>query len=177
MQLAESRVIRGWLLDVYPSDFGKVAVWVISERGERVRLTDKFQPCIYVSGRQDELGTLISRLYSNEEIASVRFVQKYVQATDAEKSPVLEVTVKDCRSIRALTLEILRMGDYLRYELHNCDIQDDRSYLFSRGLFPLAYLEVKYWQIRLRLHAFRFSGKHRLRGSADAGAKARGGCC
>ncbi len=144
MQLAESRVIRGWLLDVYPSDFGKVAVWVISERGERVRLTDKFQPCIYVSGRQDELGTLISRLYSNEGIASVRFVQKYVQATDAEKSPVLEVTVKDCRSIRALTLEILRMGDYLRYELHNCDIQDDRSYLFSRGLFPLAYLEVKY---------------------------------
>jgi DNA polymerase elongation subunit (family B) len=144
MQLADPRVIRGWLLDVYPSDFGKVAVWVITEKGERVKLTDKFQPCIYVSGRKDELETLISRLYNNEKIASVRFVQKYAQATDAEKSPVLEVTVKDCRSIRGLMLEILRMGDYLRYELHNCDIQDDRSYLFSRGLFPLAFLEVKY---------------------------------
>jgi hypothetical protein len=34
------------------------------------------------------------------------------------------------------------MGNYLRYELHNCDIQNDRSYLFSRDLFPLAFLEV-----------------------------------
>ena len=55
---------------------------------------------------------------------------------------MLEITVKDCRQIRALTLEILRMGDYLRYELHNCDIQNDRAYLFSRDLFPLAFLEV-----------------------------------
>ena len=93
MQLADPRVIRGWLLDVYPSDFGKVAVWVITEKGDRVKLTDKFQPCIYVSGRKDELETLISRLYNNQKIASVRFVQKYAQATDAEKSPVLEVTV------------------------------------------------------------------------------------
>ena len=144
MQLADPRVIRGWLLDVYPSDFGKVAVWVVTEKGERIRLTDKFQPCIYVSGRPDELETLISRLYNNQKIASVQFVEKYAQATDAEKSRVLEITVKDCRQIRGLTLEILRMGDYLRYELHNCDIHDDRSYLFSRGLFPLAFLEVKY---------------------------------
>jgi DNA polymerase elongation subunit (family B) len=144
MQLSDPMVIRGWLLDVYPSDFGKVAVWVITEKGERIRLTDKFQPCIYVSGKKDELETLISRLYSNQKIASVRFVQKYAQATDAEKSTVLEITVKDCRQIRGLTLEILRMGDYLRYELHNCDIQDDRSYIFSRGLFPFAFVEVKY---------------------------------
>jgi DNA polymerase elongation subunit (family B) len=144
MQLADPRVIRGWLLDVYPSDFGKVAVWVITEKGERIKLTDKFQPCIYVSGRQDDLETLISRLYNNQKIVSVRFVQKYAQATDAEKSRVLEIAVKDCRQIRGLTLEILRLGDYLRYELHNCDVQEDRSYLFSRGLFPLAFVEVKY---------------------------------
>ncbi len=144
MQLSDPRVVRGWLLDVYPSDFGKVAVWVITEKGERIRLTDKFQPCIYVSGRKDELETLISRLYNNQKIASLRFVQKYAQATDAEKSTVLEITVKDCRQTRGLTLEILKMGDYLRYELHNCDVQEDRAYLFSRSLFPLAFLEVKY---------------------------------
>ena len=62
MQLSDPMVIRGWLLDVYPSDFGKVAVWVITEKGERIRLTDKFQPCVYVSGKKDELETLISRL-------------------------------------------------------------------------------------------------------------------
>ena len=55
--------VRGWLLDVYPSDHGKIAVWVITEKGERLRFTDTFQPCIYVSGKQDALERLISRLY------------------------------------------------------------------------------------------------------------------
>ncbi len=142
-QLSNPKAVRGWLLDVYPSDFGRVTVWVISENGERVKLTDKFQPCIYVSAKQDDLERLISQLYSSQKIASWRFVQKYVQATDTEKSRVLELTVKDCRQTRELSLEILRMGDYLRYELHNCDIQSDRSYFFSHDLFPLAFVEVK----------------------------------
>ena len=143
MQPSEPRRIRGWIFDVYPSDFGKVAVWVISETGERVRLTDRFEPCIYVSGKQDDLERLISRLFDNQKIASLRFTQKYAQPTDTEKSRVLEITVKDCRQIRPLTLEILRMGDYLRYELHNCDIQSDRLYFFIHDLFPLAFVEVK----------------------------------
>jgi len=58
MQLSDPMVIRGWLLDVYPSDFGKVAVWVITEKGERIRLTDKFQPCIYVSAKKRRTGNV-----------------------------------------------------------------------------------------------------------------------
>ncbi len=143
MQPNNPRLIKGWLLDVYPSDFGKVAVWIISQNGERIRLTDTFQPCIYVAGKQEYLEPLISRLCNNQKIASWGFAQKYVQATDNEKSRVLEIAVKDSRQIRSLTLEILRLGDYLRYELHNCDIQSDHSYLFSHDLFPLAFLEVK----------------------------------
>jgi DNA polymerase-2 len=143
MQPKNPKQIRGWLLDVYPSDFGKVTVWIISENGERIKLTDAFQPCIYISGKQEDIEGLISKLCNNQKIVSWRFVQKYVQATDNEKSRVLELTVKDARQIRSLTLEILRLGDYLRYELHNCDIQSDRSYLFSHDLFPLAFLEVQ----------------------------------
>jgi DNA polymerase I len=143
MQPNEPRRLRGWILDVYPADVGKVAVWVITETGERVRLTDKFEPCIYVSGKQDDLERLVSQLFDNKKIASLKFTQKYAQPTDTEKSRVLEITVKDCRQIHALTLEILRMGDYLRYELHNCDIQSDRLYFFTHDLFPLAFVEVK----------------------------------
>lgn len=135
--------IKGWLFDVYPSDLGKVTVWVITEKGERIKFTDRFQPCIFVSGKQDDLERLISRLFSNQKIASLKLVQKYAQATDTEKSRVLEITVKDGRQIPSLTLEILRIGDYLRYEIHNCDMQNDRSYLFSRDLFPLAFVELK----------------------------------
>ena len=143
MQPSNPRLIRGWLFDVYPSDVGKVTVWIISETGERLKLTDKFQPCIYVSSQHENLESLISRLYNNQKIASSRFVQKYAQATDTEKSKVLEITLKDCRQIPSLTLEILRLGDYLQYEVNNCDIQNDRSYLFSHDLFPLAFVELK----------------------------------
>jgi DNA polymerase elongation subunit (family B) len=143
MQPSEPRRIRGWIFDFYPSDFGKVAVWVINEDGERVRLTGRFEPCIYVSGKQEDLERLISRLFANQKIASLKFTQKYAQPTDTKKSRGLEITVKDCRQIRSLTLEILRMGDYLRYELHNCDIQSDRSYFFDHDLFPLAFVEIK----------------------------------
>jgi DNA polymerase I len=140
---SEQRRVRGWLLDVYPSDFGKVAVWIITETGERIRLTDKFEPCIYVSGKQDDLERLISQLCTNQKIASLRFTYKYAQATDTEKSRVLEITLKDCRQTHTLTLEILRMGDYLRYDLHNCDIQNDRLYFFLHDLFPLAFVEIQ----------------------------------
>jgi len=141
--LSSDYCVRGWLLDVYPSDTGKVAVWVITEKGQRIRFTDNFQTCIYVSAKQDDLERLISRLYSNQKIASSRFVLKYAQATDTERSRVLEITVRDCRQIPSLTLEILRLGDYLRYEVSNCDMQNDRSYFFSHDLFPLAFVELK----------------------------------
>lgn len=135
--------VKGWLFDVYPTDFGKVAVWIIDEHGKRVRLTDKFQPSIYVSGSQDDLERLVSRLVNNQKIAHFQFIYKYVQATDSEKSRVLELIIKDGRQIAALTQEILRLGDYLRYELHNCDIHTDRYYFYSRDLFPFALVEVK----------------------------------
>ncbi|HSV49613.1 MAG TPA: DNA polymerase domain-containing protein, partial [Candidatus Acidoferrales bacterium] len=134
---------KGWILDVYPTETGKVAVWIIAENGERVRFTDRFQPCIYVStAKPEDLELLLSSLCNNQKIASAQFALKYAQPIDSEKSRVLELTVKDCRQIPALTQEILQLGDYLRYEVHNCDVHNDRAYFFSRDLFPMAYVEV-----------------------------------
>jgi DNA polymerase elongation subunit (family B) len=140
--IAAPNRVRGWVLDAYPTEWGKVAVWVITETGERIRFTDPFQPAIYVSAKPDDLDALLTKLCNNQKIASLRFTEKYAQPTDNEKSRVLELTLKDCRQIPALTLEVLRLGDYLRYEIHNCDVHHDRSYFFSRDLFPLAYVEV-----------------------------------
>jgi len=54
--------VRGWILDAYPSGPGKIAVWIITENGERIKLADNFQPKIYVSAKQDEIERLVSRL-------------------------------------------------------------------------------------------------------------------
>ena len=135
--------VKGWILDAYPAGEGEIAVWIISENGERIKLTDTFQSKIYVSTAQDELERLVSRLYNNQIIASWRFAYKYAQPTDNEKSRVLELTLKDCRKTQSLTRSILKMGDYLRYEIHNCDLRGDRDYFFSHDIFPLAFVEIK----------------------------------
>ena len=143
MQSNKPKRVRGWLFDVYPSNIGEVTVWVISENGERVKLRDEFQPKIYVSGKQVEIDRLASGFYSNDLIATWNFAYKYAQPTDSEKSRVLEITLKDSRRIATFTRQILRQGDYLKYQVHNCDLHGDRHYLFSNDLFPLAKVEVE----------------------------------
>ena len=134
--------VRGWIFDVYPAAEGEIVVWIINEKGERIRLIDKFEPKIYVSGTQEDLERLASRLYKNWEIISWCFTQKYVKATDQQKSRVLQLTLKDYRKASYLTREILRMGDYSKYDVHNTDLHTDRAYLFSKDLFPLAFVEI-----------------------------------
>lgn len=140
---ASPKRVSGWIFDVYPSNPGEMVVWVIGENGERFRLTDRFQPKIYISGKQDDIERLASSFFSSRLIASWNFAFKYAHPTDAEKTRVLEVTLKDCRRISAFTSSILKTGDYLRYEIHNCDLHGDRTYLFSHDIFPLAHVEVE----------------------------------
>jgi DNA polymerase elongation subunit (family B) len=135
--------IRGWVFDVYPSCQGEVAVWVISEQGERIRLTDHFEPKVYISGTQEDIEQLTSRFVSSDLIKSWAFTYKYAQPTDIEKTRVIEVTLKDCRTTATFTRDILKMGDYLRYQVHNCDLQGDRAYFFNHDIFPLAYVEIE----------------------------------
>jgi DNA polymerase elongation subunit (family B) len=135
--------IKGWIFDVYPSTQGEVAVWVISEKGERIRLTDHFENKIYISGKPEEIERLASHFFSNSMIKSWNFAYKYAHPTDTEKTKVLETTLKDCRNTATFTNHILKMGDYLRYEVHNCDPHGDRIYLFSKDVFPLAHVEIQ----------------------------------
>ena len=135
--------VKGWIFDAYPDGEGEIAVWVISENGDRIKLSDRFQSKIYVSAKQDELERLISRLYNNQIIASWNFTYKYAQPTDSEKTRVLQLALKDCRKTRTLTRQILKLGDYLRYEIHNCDLRGDRDYFFSDDIFPLAKVEIQ----------------------------------
>jgi DNA polymerase elongation subunit (family B) len=142
--------VRGWILDVYSSAPGEVAVWIIGEDGERVRLTDEFEPKIYVSGKEEDIERLASRFFSSKAIASWSFTYKLAHVTDAEKSKVLEIILKDCRMIPSFTRNILEMGDFLQYEVYNCDLQEDQAYLFHNDIFPLARVEVNFEDTKLR---------------------------
>ena len=145
-----SNCFNGWVFDVYPSAQGEIAVWIICENGERVRLTDRFEPKVYVSGKSEDIERLISRFYSCDVIKSWNFAFKYAHPTDIERTKVLEIVLKDCRKTATLTRNILQMGDYLRYEVHNCDLHGDRTYLFDNDIFPLAYVTVEKGTASLR---------------------------
>jgi len=144
------RHVRGWILDIYPSAFGEVTVWIITENGERARLTDRFKPKIYISGKDEDIERLASRFFNNKMIASWNFALKYTNATDTEKSKVLEVELKDCRCTPFLVRRILEMGKYLQYQVHNCDLRGDQAYIYDRDIFPLALVEVEAEQSSLK---------------------------
>jgi DNA polymerase elongation subunit (family B) len=139
---ADPKHVKGWILDAYPSASSEVTVWIIEKNGKRVRLTDKFQPKLYVSGKEEDIERLASRFFSSKIIASLSFAHKYAHVTDTEKSKVLEITLRDCRKTSSFTRSVLKMGDFLRYEVYNCDLRGDQAYFFSNDIFPLAFVEV-----------------------------------
>jgi hypothetical protein len=55
--------VKGWLFDAYPSAVGEMTVWIIGENGERIRLADVFKPKVYVSGNEEDIERLASRLF------------------------------------------------------------------------------------------------------------------
>ncbi len=140
--LASLEPLRGWLLDVYPSNSGEMTVWIITESGEQVRLTDKFQPKIYVSGKMASLSKLIERLATSKTVASWRYVEKYADFMEDKKSKVLEITTTDCRRIPYFARKLLRLGGYQKLKLHNVDVPDAQAYFYERNIFPLAFVGV-----------------------------------
>ncbi|MCK5628112.1 hypothetical protein KAI12_01480, partial [Candidatus Bathyarchaeota archaeon] len=142
--------VKGWIFDVYPSAFGEITIWIIGENGERFRLIDKFHPKIYVSGRAEDIERLASQFFSSKLIESWNFVYKYARTTDNEKRKVLEIELRDCRKISVITRNVLKMGDYSLYEVHNCNLHGDQHYLFTHDLFPLALVEVETERTGLR---------------------------
>jgi len=140
--LASPKHVKGWVFDIYPSAVGEMVVWIIGENGERIRLTDEFRPKIYVSGSEEDIERLASRLFVSRVVSSWDFVYRYANVTDVEKSKVLEVELKDCRQVPFFVRQVLEAGRYLRYKVHNCDLRGDQAYIYERGIFPLALVEV-----------------------------------
>ncbi len=135
--------VRGWLFDVYPSSHSEITVWIIGENGTRIKLIDSFKPKVYVSGKPEDLYKLMSRFLNSKIITSWDFVHKFACATDVEKSKVLEVELEDTSYTRFFTREVLELGHYLQFQLHNCDLQADQAYLFEHNVFPLAKVEIE----------------------------------
>lgn len=141
--------LRGWILDLYPSAFGEMTIWLITEKGERVKFIDEFLPKMYVSGKIADLAKLADKLRSSKSVIKWAYVEKHADFMSDKKSRVLEVTVADCRVRLLLARRILRLGGYGKYRLYNVDVPDVQMYLYERDIFPLAYVGVAFQGKRL----------------------------
>jgi DNA polymerase elongation subunit (family B) len=119
-----------------------MTVWIIAENGERVKLTDRFQPKIYVSGKMADLSKLTDHLATSRSVASWRYVEKFADFMEHKTSRVLEITTTDCRRIPYFARKLLRLGGYQKFRLHNVDVPDAQTYLYERDIFPLAHVAV-----------------------------------
>jgi len=140
---ANLRHVKGWIFDLYPSAFGQMSIWVITENGDRICLIDEFRPKVFISGKEEDLQRLLTRFFADRSVASFRFVYKYASPIDTEKSRVLEVSLKDCRKIPLFVHNVLETGRYLRYQVYNCDLPSTQIYLYDCDIFPLAFVEVE----------------------------------
>jgi DNA polymerase elongation subunit (family B) len=129
--------VRGWLFDVYPVGPDEVAVWIITENGQRVRLVDKHVQKIYVCADSVALNRLAEKLTGDHAVASWRFVKKQPDFMNAAKRRVLEISVNDYRKTFSLAREVLKLNGF---RVYNVDVPVAQAYLYDKNIFPLAYL-------------------------------------
>ncbi|MBS7657419.1 hypothetical protein KEJ33_05800, partial [Candidatus Bathyarchaeota archaeon] len=142
--VSSNGTVRGWILDLYLERPGEIAVWIKTERGDCVKVVDKWNPFFYVSApTEEDLVKLTRHLCFSEKPLSYDFVDKFVDLCDAERSKVLRIEVPDVSTLRFLAGAIWRLGDFGKYRLWNVDVPVSQVYLYDRDLFPLAYVEAK----------------------------------
>ncbi|UCH89528.1 MAG: hypothetical protein JSV49_02460 [Thermoplasmata archaeon] len=135
-------MFEGWILDVYPSyDFDTMNVWLWTRSGARV-ITDKFSPCFYVYGSQKGLRECARNLADNDSIDSISFLKRRLHLESDKLYEVLEIAVKNFREFKKLPALINRWGRYTEFQLFDVDLRLAQKYMYSKGIFPMAYVKV-----------------------------------
>ncbi len=134
------KAVRGWILDLYPSGLSEVTVWIISEGGERVRLSDRYKRRIYVSGTPSNLEGLAKNIMGSKSVAGFRFVEKYADFMEAARKTVLEIEMRDYKRTKFFARKVMRLGGYERFQLYNVDVPVTQAYLYDRDVYPLSHV-------------------------------------
>jgi DNA polymerase elongation subunit (family B) len=130
---------RGWLLDV--NVIGSEAIlWLKTEDGEALRLTDIYRPSFYIKPKETfEIERLASMLINHPNVVGVKCEVKYTSLA-LEKARVLRVIVDSTRNYRRVLKDIAE--DSGVEALYNVDLLHVQWYLFRRDLPPTSKVQV-----------------------------------
>jgi DNA polymerase, archaea type len=141
--------MRGWILDLYPGAPGEMVVWLKLENGEAVRLVDRWSPSIFV-GTDNKADFAVPLHAVRQDYEWAQTVQRRERVTDPGTSEVLEIKLKDATKAQQVAGRIERLGPFGTFRLYNADVPPAQSYLYDKGLFPLARCDVEPKDGRLR---------------------------
>lgn len=123
----------GWLLDLYPVGDSMV-LWFLTERGERVRLLDLFQPLAFLSGPPRAVEACLAEMLRARDVADEGMTERLEFWTGQPMA---------VRAIRILEIERwkARLGRYAerhpRVQWYNADLLAEQVYAIERDVFPL----------------------------------------
>jgi DNA polymerase-2 len=127
-----TREIKGWLFDI--DEIGsEIALWVYTDQGRLVRLTEKLNLPVYATGEPVKLKAMAYNLQSRGIISGARWVER-TEFWTGGAIPALELSVADSAVLSKLRRAAASHDrDFLFY---NCDIPASQYYLYLKGLFP-----------------------------------------
>ncbi|HEY6327819.1 MAG TPA: DNA polymerase domain-containing protein, partial [Blastocatellia bacterium] len=126
------RRVTGWLFDV--DELGpEIALWVYTDAGRLIRLTEKFELPVYARGHDEPLNSLSLKLRHLGIVSSTNWADK-IEFWTGDVVRALELKVGDS----ALMPKFRRVASSYDRDLsfYNCDIPAAQYYLYLKALFP-----------------------------------------
>jgi len=117
-----------------------MVIWLITRKGEPIRLLDSWRPSIYAWTRNSES---LPAFLTNCGFEIERTVDyKYVSPNDFERTKVLRLTFQRSSDIKTF-LQSLNPTCLINARLFNVDIPTTQLYLYEKNLFPLAFVRAQ----------------------------------
>ena len=131
----KSRVVTAWLFDLYPSPQG-LTVWLIDRDGRKHCCSMPYVPSFYMHVSEEEVRCVeaIGRSVGcRVTVEQARQTEIYSH----EEWSVQRVSVHDTRLLKQVVRRAERL--FPHYVFFNSDIPVPQLFLYSTGLFPLAW--------------------------------------
>lgn len=130
-------VTEGWLFDLQ-SATDHMVLWIYTQKGDLLRLIDRFHPLFYVAGRNSALDHLSHSFQQQGILAAVTQTERR-EFWSGKLIQVSAWAVRQYAALPSLVRQLVHLGCE---RLYQCDIPLAQYYLSVKQLFPLCQLQV-----------------------------------
>jgi hypothetical protein len=132
----------GWILDIYIEN-NEVILWIKTEEGKALRLTDSYEPRLYILPKTEEVGQEIIQILSDfPMVKEVKWQRKFTSIFDfvAEKLICVRTSVIPHHNLLIKSMRHEKLRERI-YKTFNGQLAHIQRYLFEQvGVAPSSLL-------------------------------------